>query len=181
MRVIFILLCMAVCLSCERKMTETNASAAPIDVEAEFNEALALLDNREYEQAQKKFLMLDDAAPGVVGVKMNLSVIAEKIGMQAEAIKYAEEAFQLAPNNVSVARHLERLTGNPQYEEKVAELENKILSVEAETYFANFKKEASIVNDEYAKFEIQISGVVTQKDEEAHVLYLYGAGDTKEE
>ncbi|MEL6972245.1 MAG: hypothetical protein AAFZ63_23570 [Bacteroidota bacterium] len=176
MRIIILLSLLLALCSCENKYQRTTAPLDPVAFEALFADALIYLDNGEMAEAKERFLQLEKMDPSSTGVKMNLSVIANDDGDKQQAIKYAEEAFELAPNNVAIARYLEQLTGNEVYAAIAYELQNRVLKVDAETYFLNFKKESPVVNSDYANFDIKITGVVTAKDSERNILFLYGEG-----
>ena len=180
MKYILLLLSLTL-LSCNNYGKTSNTQKEEIDVFTEFEYAVELLEDKQYEKAKEKFLVLEELAPELVGIKMNLSIIEKNDGNIKKAIEYAEKAFQLAPNNVSIVRYLEEWTGDEKYTQKRKQLENYIVKVEASTYFKDFQNRTDIVNSEYANFDIEITGIVSIKEREEKTIWLIGTGNSKEE
>lgn len=168
-------------LSCNNYGKTSDTQKEDIDVFAEFEYAVELLEDKQYEKAKEKFLILEKLAPELVGIKMNLSIIEENNGNIEQAVEYAEKALQLAPNNVNIVRYLEEWTGDEEYTKKRKQLENHIVKVDAPTYFKNFQNRSDIVNSEYANFDIEITGIVSIKEKKEKTIWLVGTGNSKEE
>lgn len=145
-----------------------------MDIENEFQKALDFMDNDEYEKAEQIFLKLNEISPELIGVQMNLSVIEQKKGNQQKAIEYLEEALEIIPNHPPLVRLLSQLTGNDEYKKKSQELDSKIVEVSSEDYFNHFQEQNPIVNSEYAKFDIKMSGEIISIDKEKSTIYLKG-------
>ena len=151
-----------------------------VNFENEFEKALAFMDNDEYYKSENILLELNSISSEAIGVKMNLSVIERLKGNKQKAIKYLEEALEINPNHPPVVRLLRELTGEEKYEKQAEELESKIVEVTSEQYFKHFQEQNSIVNSEYANFDIKMVGEVVSINKEKKTIYLKGTGKKKE-
>ncbi len=169
--IVFLMIIIASCLP--------HSENQPMNFDDEFERALSFMDEGEYSKAKKIFLKLDKVSDEFIGVKMNLAIIEREKGNKKKAIEYLEQALKSEPNHLPLVKMLSDLTGNPDYERKATELENKVVEVSSEQYFKHFKERHPIVNKEYAKFDIRMKGQIIAIDKEKRIIYLKGEGESK--
>lgn len=152
----------------------TQETQREMNFDNKFELALEAMETKDYARAETILLKLDQAFPEAVGVKMNLSVIAEENGDIEKAIEYLEEALKFAPDHPRILMLLGELTGNQNYSDKSQKLRDKVIKVDSRCYFEHFKENNPIVNTEYSNFDIKMTGEVVAIDTAKRIVYLRG-------
>jgi tetratricopeptide (TPR) repeat protein len=151
-----------------------------MNVEMEFERALHLLDSGDHLGAEKIFLELEQIAPELIGIKMNLANIEESKGDIPKAIQYLEAALAIAPNHPMIVRSLAELSNDPKYLDMQAS-SNRVIELTSEAYYEAYQANLPIINEDYINFDLCITGQIVAIDREEEIIYLKGGAATIEE
>lgn len=151
-----------------------GCKASKMNVDEEFEKALTFMDEENYEEAEKIFLNLNKIEPELVGIKMNLAGIEEIKGDTLKAIAYLKSALEIEPNHPVIARRLAEVTGENKYKNLETELKNKVIEVSSKQFYNAYKQGLDVVNDEYVKFDIKLTGKIVAISKGDGTIYLEG-------
>ena len=143
-----------------------------MDLEEQFEQAVALQDEGKNDEAEQIFLQLDKVAPQVIGVKMNLAAIEESRGNTDKAITYLKAALEYEPSHPNLLKRLAEVTNDSTYTDKLLEIEQTVIPITASEYYQVYVNNEPALYEEFTMYELELSGQVDEIDTIKSIIYL---------